>query len=81
MARVGNLVTLDDLRARLVLFARLHVAEHAEECADEVLDRFSLMIQQSGNASTSTETLCLQSLGIARALVWDRSCASRGASR
>ena len=71
LAGLGDMVTLEELQGRLVLFARLHVAEHAEECADEVLDRFSLMIQQSGNASTSTETLCLQSLGIARALVWE----------
>jgi hypothetical protein len=71
MAGVGTVVTIEDLRQRLVLYVRLNVAEHAEAYADEVLDRLAQRVQRGETDGAPAQTLCLQALAIARLLVWD----------
>ncbi len=71
MGGVGIVVTVEELRQRLVLFVRLHVADQADAYADEVLDRLAPLIRRGEADGASTETLCLQALALGRALVWE----------
>lgn len=62
-------MTVEELRQRLVLLVRLHVAQQAESYADEVLDRLALKLQRDEEIPAAI--LIVQALAEARSLIWE----------